>query len=146
MFSCLGNPPWNPSGTDDGWRAIAALVATERSAARNPKAWAWILTSLGAGFLLSVRRTAPDDKSAGATVLAALCAAAAAAEARIASVESAVNGAELGRYFEQRHPPKPVDDRHRQSAALAAASSANDGGVLALSNALEACRLLFRAS
>jgi len=124
------SPPFQPNPGDVAWQA--ALAAAARSAAKKPKAWALIRGVLGASF------PAPTLKPAGrigAARLEALCAAAAAAESRIASVESAASAASLVRYFEAH--------QGRSSAAVGEDLRKSDDNVLRLSGEVEACRLLW---
>lgn len=125
---------------DDGW--VAAVAAAERSATDYPKAWTLIRAELGApGFPTSLRTRSlsSSDRATGAAVLRALCAAAAAEEPLIGSIDSARAAGNLGRYFEELHPSRPVEASRRNSVAT---RRANEGGPLALFNAIEACRML----
>jgi len=116
--------PYRPDPNEEGWKA--ALAACARSAAANPKAWALIRGVLGASF-----PTASLDpaRGAGAARLEELCIAAAAAESRIASVESAAAAAWLVRHFEPHPQPQHETARGNDSLELFAA--------------IRACRLLW---
>lgn len=132
--------PSPPDGSALAW--AEALTAAERSAVRCPKAWALVREVLGGAVPSSWRRrglSSAADKLTGATVLSALCAAAAAAESRIASVESGRIAGQLGRYFESAHPSKPVAESRRSRVALDHLRRRGSG----LFNAIDAARVLF---